>query len=590
MRYGVAPRHAAGLAVVFLFVLAVVLSSRGLRADALVVTRAMQATTIVEVFVDGKEVRVELEIGLPALGAFASLLAEADSAKPDMVDASPAQADTSEAIASFQIRNGDAPLGFTVERTIRRSRTLRDEITGEALAPNSEAEQVVFVELRALLGNQPRSLVVVPPRTEDSDQVVTDIGFVLHHLGVAVNDFRYLSAPEAVDLDWDDPWYSRFRNRNLKRQFDAPLSAFLYVEPFEVRKEIVVRPKDLQYWVDLGLNGQNTIRPEDYPRIFKQSVKFLAKHGPLSIDGQRVEPKLDRVHFIRRTLRRTGIVDPPEELDLNTATLGVVFVAVTEGLPQEVTLKWDLFQPRIATIACATTDEAGPLPWMVTVDDPILRWKNSLVAPTIPTFLELEPPPESHRLPIPWLGLSLGAIGIVLMAWTRRWVRPMALSVIALAVMASVPSLGWMSVTSPFQARPSVSAEDARQLVAGLLHNVYTAMDRRDEELVYDRLALSVTGELLRDVYLQQRQSLQVESQGGARVRVTDVSLSRCEPVDLQGKVGFSAECAWTVTGDVSHWGHTHARTNAYKAELQVESVDGRWRISDFLLLGLDRP
>ena len=31
---------------------------------------------------------------------------------------------------------------------------------------------------------------------------------------------------------------------------DAPLSVFLYVEPFEVRKEIVVRPRDLQQWID----------------------------------------------------------------------------------------------------------------------------------------------------------------------------------------------------------------------------------------------------------------------------------------------------------------------------------------------------
>ena len=38
-------------------------------------------------------------------------------------------------------------------------------------------------------------------------------------------------------------WYSAFRNRNLRRQFEAPIHAFLYVEPYEARVEVVVRPR-----------------------------------------------------------------------------------------------------------------------------------------------------------------------------------------------------------------------------------------------------------------------------------------------------------------------------------------------------------
>ena len=85
------------------------------------------------------------------------------------------------------------------------------------------------------------------------------IGFVLYHCGVPVNDFRYLAAESTVDLDWSDPWYSRFRHPNLRRQFDAPLSAYLYIEPYEVRKEIIVRPRDLQQWLDLGLRHDGII-------------------------------------------------------------------------------------------------------------------------------------------------------------------------------------------------------------------------------------------------------------------------------------------------------------------------------------------
>ena len=34
------------------------------------------------------------------------------------------------------------------------------------------------------------------------------------------------------------------------------MSGFLYIEPYEVRKEIIARPLDLQFWIDLGLDGR----------------------------------------------------------------------------------------------------------------------------------------------------------------------------------------------------------------------------------------------------------------------------------------------------------------------------------------------
>ena len=44
------------------------------RGDALVVTKAMQATTVAEFYVGESSVRVELEIGVADLAAFANLL------------------------------------------------------------------------------------------------------------------------------------------------------------------------------------------------------------------------------------------------------------------------------------------------------------------------------------------------------------------------------------------------------------------------------------------------------------------------------------------------------------------------------------
>ena len=241
-----------------------------------------------------------------------------------------------------------------------------------------------------------------------------NIGFVLYHDGVPVNDFRYLAAESTVDLDWDDPWYSRFRNKNLRRQYDAPLSVFLYVESFEVRKEIIVRPKDLQHWIDLGLEGKETIPVEAQEALKQQVVEFLSERGPVTVDGQSVKGQLDRIHFVRRSLRTTGVVDPPEELDVNTATLGVIFVYPIDGLPQEASVAWDLFSPRIQKVPAAATDEAGGMPMTLSPEDPQLRWQNFLTNPTMPVMMAVSSP-QAPTISIPVIsGLCFGLVLLLL--------------------------------------------------------------------------------------------------------------------------------------------------------------------------------
>ena len=128
----------------------------------------------------------------------------------------------------------------------------RDEVSGEPL-PTSNTEEALFVVLRYPLRSQAKTLMLSPPSKDG--YATADIGFVVYHQGVAVNDFRYLAASEQLQLDWEDPFYSRFERRTLKRQFDSPMNIFLYVEPFEVRKEFVVRPLDLARFTELDIQA-----------------------------------------------------------------------------------------------------------------------------------------------------------------------------------------------------------------------------------------------------------------------------------------------------------------------------------------------
>ena len=126
--------------------------------------------------------------------------------------------------------------------------------------------------------------------------------------------------------------------------------------------------------------------------------------------------------------------------------------------------------------------------------------------------------------------------------------------------------------------------ERLRQLVGGLLHNVYRAFDYRGEEVIYDVLERSVSGELLTEIYLETQRGLELENQGGARVKVKTTEINNAELVSRDGNQ-LTIASDWTVSGSVGHWGHVHQRTNGYRANLEIGEIEGVWKLTGLEIL-----
>lgn len=551
-------------------------SPRVVSADAVVVTRAMKASTIAEIFVDEDSIAVELELGATELDAFATLVSASAQTRrlPAAIPAS----------SELSVLADGRRLSGVIETATRRNRVERDEVSGEPLLAET-AEEVVFLVLRYPLPNHPKTLVINPPMK--GGYASADLGFVLYHMGIALNDFRYLSANERVVLDWDDPFYSRFERRQMNRKLNAPMNVFLYVEPFEVRKEFVVRPLDLARFTELDVAPHRPIPAEQREDLLNNVADFLATRAKVTIDGQRPEPVLDRIHFLKRGLRMTRAVTPDEPIDGTNAIVGAIFVYPVDGLPQDVRLEWDLFDERIERVPGTATDEAGPMPYLLTPDDQQLHWVNYLKGATLPGKIEVESPTSYLSIPI---GFSLGlmlAVGLWVAASRRRsWALGHA--AVAIAVLAwFVPSRS-IDVPVPSEVR-TPSSEEAAPTIHALLYNVYRSLDFRDEEVVFDRLAQSLSGDVLERVYLEMRKGLQLASQGGARVRVREVELLEVIPSEAHEAGSLSFRTKWNATGSVGHWGHTHMRTNRYDAQITVARIGGQWKIADIEIFEEER-
>ena len=556
-----------------------------LGADAIIRTQAMLATTIAEFFIEENRVVVELEIGLTDLPAFRNMLPDAIYERMGYAPAPLAQRLRTFITENLVILNADGnALAARVLAISPGERVRRDNISGEPLpAGDDEPETVITARLEYLFDGRPDSLTF----GGRWDDVTASVGFVVYHSKVPVNDFRYLSASQVLDLDWNDPWYSSFRTRNLRRTYFSPMSGFIYVEPYEVRKEIVARPKDLQSWIDLGLSGRQTIPVDIQDELKRTAAEFLREHHVVIIDGEAIAPELARINFLDRSLRTSRVIDPPIELDINSAMLGAIFVyPVVEPLPQRVTMTWDLFNDKIQLIPAASVDQAGALPVYLEPDYAVLEWQNFLKNPVLPTLEVIVAPPSTVArvmLYLRWLLLAATLVVLIRLLYALRGEGPGRGAFYGLAgavlVTAAAFYLGQQAV---------VSDERGQEIVGGLLHNVYRAFDFRDESKIYDVLQQSVEGDLLTQIYLETRRGLELASQGGARAKVKTIELT--ELTTRPGAdAGFVANATWTVGGAIGHWGHVHQRVNRYKADMRVQPVKGNWKLTGLDILEEER-
>ncbi|MEH6593724.1 MAG: hypothetical protein V7746_25880, partial [Halioglobus sp.] len=303
-----------------------------LHADALMVNQSMRAPSVAEFFITKDGVEVKLEIGVKGAKTFKNLL-PTDIYRALGFGERPAEERRIEFFKRQMVlidENRQALVGKLIEIGPSK-RILRDPFNGTPLPIQDEAPEVIRAVLKfAFNGDKlPERLSFITPANQS-------IGFIAYHKGVAVNDFRYLVSGYSLKLDWNDPWYSAFEGRKLRRQNFAPMSGFIYVEPFEVRKEIIVRPKDLQRWIDLGLEGKNVITVDMQAQIKEKVATFLALHHPVFIDNKPVEGIFESVNFLERTMSSSRVIDPPEPLDIDAAILGTIFVYPQSTLPKKV--------------------------------------------------------------------------------------------------------------------------------------------------------------------------------------------------------------------------------------------------------------
>ena len=561
-------------------------------------TGAETAPNIAEIYVLDDHVKVKLEVYVGDLKQFEELLP--DTLLQDAGDRPPLE-QRMKIFAAERLQfitDKESKLSARLELVEPRMRVDRNSPFAGTINPYTRRrigeapadKRVLYAEIIYPFSEKPQQLTVVPPADAQGNAVAT-IGFIAYHKAVPVIDFRYLGQAAKLNLDWQDPWYSRFDNPNLKRHHKSALMSFLYIEPYEVRHEILVRTRDMEAWMDLGLRGKEYIEIDELEPLKQRIGEFLLTKNPVKIDGVPVRPILDRSNYVKVGLTGIKLLEKPERLEISTAIIGVIITFLTQGLPQQVSVDWELFNSQIQRIPTIATDPAGPMAGYIFEDDNVFSWTNFLKKYKVPTVEAVAVKGSFGDLVIPVLSLLCGIIflGLCWLLWQRKR-RQGPIRVIGIGLVVTlVAGIIALPYTHVIVSRPALMAADlndeqSQVLLQAMLKNVYRAFDFRDEQDVYDKLALSVDGDLLADIYLQNRKSFAVQRAGGAQAKVKQVDIISAKAERMDG-LAYQIKGNWTATGTVGHWGHIHTRQNLYDAIVTVEAVDGAWKITEMELL-----
>jgi hypothetical protein len=255
---------------------------------------------------------------------------------------------------------------------------------------------------------------------------------------------------------------------------ETPVQSFVAVGAFEVRNEVLLRARDLA--ATLGLEARDEIPIAAQPDIKAAAAELIRGAQVLEVNGAEVVAAIDRVDFM--VVETQGVLprQVPVVENVDGAYIGVTLSTLTPRTPTTVSWTWTDFSIA-AEIPVTLTDPEISRATTLSADSATLRWNNQLSEDPVPTVDAIRVEPTRAALPLLSIVLLGGAVALL---WARRRdAHGTVLLRVSLVGALLVAPLGDIPVALPFTRAPTEG--QARRILAGVLPNVYRALEFRDE-------------------------------------------------------------------------------------------------------------
>ena len=486
------------------------------------------------------------------------------------------------------------------------------EIPEDGLKAGSLMEYTMGFELEIEYDQPPEFLTIEQQMVAEGALLPSELKVVVKQSG-AGNAYRKMmkpGIPETFRFDWDNPplspeaskeewntWFDSQEEKALGIVSYGSVYAFIYITDLEVRNEVLVPLATLASMMEFDLEDPSFMTIAEQELATKKIKAFFKVGNPVTIDGVPVKPVFDRVSFYGLDLRDFARQAEKRKISMANGRVGVIISYPAKTSPQTVTIEWTKFSDLIRSVDAVVFahKETEPAQFSTFLENNTYRWEAD-GSREIPQIVDVDLEDPRYFAARPTFGLPAATLGCLLLALIMvpfAFKSPKFLIAGALLFVVGVGTSQVAVIQVPDLWEPEgtlrVNEETASRVFDQLHTNLFRAFDYSDEEDVYDALAVSVNGELLRKLYLQINNSLRVEQEGGAVARVEEVQrLSGKRDPNTFVENGFRFRSKWNIVGTIEHWGHIHQRTNQYDAVFDVQIVDGDWKLTSMEIL--DQP
>jgi len=369
----------------------------------------------------------------------------------------------------------------------------------------------------------------------------------------------------------------------------------MYVAPYQVRVEALFSAETFLGWLGEKTDAVAALSADVQKQITGKAAQKAERWCSLKENGDTARGRLVAASFVKGEPGRTEPLKEGEPVAARQSMIGFVWEFATSPAPQTLEVQWWEWQPEFTTLPMKIFFGSQSDTVEMSRALPFAKWRNEgRLAPPKPLAEVPSLPPQTY-LPVPVASAVWLVIGLVYYVMRNRTGRKprggwLGMVIAWLFVALLLSPMGVMHVRNPADkvAAPVTTANDASRIAGPLLRNIYRAFDYHTESQVYDSLARSVDGELLRKLYLDTTQALAIDDREGTRVKVSDVDV-QIDKVTPGRDLAFTAEGQWTAMGTVGHWGHSHTRVNRYNAKVTIKPVGSEWKISGIEVLELRR-
>jgi len=477
------------------------------------------------------------------------------------------------------------------------------EIPADGIAASDMMQHTATYEIEVPFAMPPEFLTIQQDITDANSIVPSEMSLNIHQAGTGLNfterllpggsttvrfDWKQELAEDASDEEWDS-WFEKQREATLGITSYSSVYSFIYIEPVEMRHEILIPLATLATILPIKHQDPAFVEIGEQDAIREQIRNWLKDQNPVVINGTRIIPEFTRIDFYSLNLSDFAAQAAAQKVSMASGRVGIIMTYKTpDDSIRDVSQSWSTFystMTKVPAVVIAYPNSMSKFEFsrFNTAEDNTLTWKckpEDLPKQISSVDAVYSPKPTMRLL----AGSAvLAAAALLLLQKTSATVGRVTAGVLLIVAVVAWKPLS-VEIDHPWKSPEELSPDQAKNVFTALHSGLYRSLDFGTEDRIYDALAQTVDGELLEDLYLQLRQSLELRDQGGAIARIRSVEYDAGAAVARKESVvpwpGFQYKSTWTVSGTVEHWGHVHERQNQFDAVFTIEPREGHWKIT----------